>query len=686
MSVHLIKRSLQLLSLALTVSCLLLFFGETAQAQDFNFANSHIPLMSVDGQWRFHVGDNPAWSRPNVDDSKWELLRSDESWASQGHPGYSGVAWYRFQVDVPSDMKDVSLYLPYILTSYEVYVDGRLVGTYGKLPPRPAPYWGGGWFRTYRLLSGNDAGRTLHVAIRVWHWPGWVADFGGGPTGGGALIGDPQSLSTRDSLQNRAHHWDLSGTMILAILQTLAGIGSLMLFQRLRSGREYLWFGIMMLVGAAAGWLTLSYVFNTWNVRETSPLQDAFSVVFIGLAEAGFYLYLLKGKRTLLLKIAVGCLLLVFLYCMVQAIALLVPRVQPWFGTNTVSWLEALLQLPLQIWILLLLFTRARENSLDARMLIAPVTLQVVAQLFQNGAIVTSNLGLQNKLGYNIVLLYRPFQIELLQVVDVLFLLVMLGILVYRFTQTTVEWQRAESDLESARLVQRSLLPQQMPYIRGYSVEMRSVACYAVGGDYLDIVPMPSGEIMIVLADVAGKGLSSAMVGCSFRSALRAMVSSGIPLVEIATRMNTLHFNEGQPSRNRYVTAILLQFDPGSNRIQVVNAGHNPPFLISGAGPERIQKILASGVPIGMLADSTYSQESYSLPPGAKLLLYTDGLTEVFRGDEEFGEARLLQSFLDSELLDAEGILDSLWSVLHNFTDQRDQTDDMSAIVLLREA
>jgi serine phosphatase RsbU (regulator of sigma subunit) len=143
-------------------------------------------------------------------------------------------------------------------------------------------------------------------------------------------------------------------------------------------------------------------------------------------------------------------------------------------------------------------------------------------------------------------------------------------------------------------------------------VEMRSVACYAVGGDYLDIVPMPSGEIMIVLADVAGKGLSSAMVGCSFRSALRAMVSSGIPLVEIATRMNTLHFNEGQPSRNRYVTAILLQFDPGSNRIQVVNAGHNPPFLISGAGPERIQKIPASGVPIGMLADSTYSQESYS--------------------------------------------------------------------------
>jgi serine phosphatase RsbU (regulator of sigma subunit) len=262
----------------------------------------------------------------------------------------------------------------------------------------------------------------------------------------------------------------------------------------------------------------------------------------------------------------------------------------------------------------------------------------------------------------------------------------MLAILVRRFTQTTVGLQRVESDLASARLVQRSLLPQQMPYIAGYSVEVRSIACYAVGGDYLDIVPMPSGEIMIVLADVAGKGLSSAMVGCSFRSAFRAMVNSGIPLVEIATRMNLLHYNEGQQSRNRYVTAILLQFDPASNQIQVVNAGHNPAFLISGTGPESVQRIGASGIPIGMLPASTYHQENYSLLPGAKLLLYTDGLTEVYRRNEEFGEARLLQSFLDCKSVSAQGVLDSLWSMLDDFTDKDDQADDMSAIVLLREA
>jgi serine phosphatase RsbU (regulator of sigma subunit) len=254
-----------------------------------------------------------------------------------------------------------------------------------------------------------------------------------------------------------------------------------------------------------------------------------------------------------------------------------------------------------------------------------------------------------------------------------------------RFHERTVRWQRLESDLASARLVQRSLLPQEMPPIAGYALAMRSVTCYAVGGDYLDIVPMPSGETMIVVADVAGKGLASALVSTSFRSALRAMVNSGIPLVEIATRMNLLHYNEGEESRRRYVTAFFLQLDPATDTMQVVNAGHNPAFLLSG-GPERpVQKIKASGTPIGMLPFSTYSVEKYALPAGARLLLYTDGLTEVFRGDEEFGEARLLQSFLDCNSDSSDCVLDSLWSTLQDFTDEQEQSDDMTALVLLRQ-
>jgi serine phosphatase RsbU (regulator of sigma subunit) len=258
-----------------------------------------------------------------------------------------------------------------------------------------------------------------------------------------------------------------------------------------------------------------------------------------------------------------------------------------------------------------------------------------------------------------------------------------------RFHERTVQWQRLESDLESARSVQRSLLPQQMPHIPGYNLAMRSVTCYAVGGDYLDIVPMVDGRTMIVVADVAGKGLASALVSVSFRSAFRAMVKSGIPLLEIATRMNLLHNGEGEESRRRYVTAIFLELDPADDSITVVNAGHNPAFLVeacaAGAEDGKVQMIHASGTPVGMLPFSSYQTETFPLPKGARLLLYTDGLTEVFRGEEEFGEERLLASFEGCESHTSEQILDTLWSELDAFCD-REQSDDMTALVLQRQA
>jgi serine phosphatase RsbU (regulator of sigma subunit) len=265
-----------------------------------------------------------------------------------------------------------------------------------------------------------------------------------------------------------------------------------------------------------------------------------------------------------------------------------------------------------------------------------------------------------------------------------------------RFHERTVQWQRVESDLASARQVQRSLLPQEMPHIPGYRMATRSVTCYEVGGDYLDIVPMANGKTTIVVADVAGKGLASALVGTSFRSAFRAMVNSGIPLLEIATRMNLLHFNEGEQSRRRYVTAFFLQLDPATDSMDVVNCGHNPAFLVSvsgsGSEPVLVKKIGASGTPVGLLPFSTYEVESFPLPVGSRLLLYTDGMTEVFRtgldggSDDEFGEDRLLQTFLDCPAATTpEKVLERVWSTLDEFGDQ-EQSDDMTAMILMREA
>lgn len=251
-----------------------------------------------------------------------------------------------------------------------------------------------------------------------------------------------------------------------------------------------------------------------------------------------------------------------------------------------------------------------------------------------------------------------------------------------RFHERTIQWQRVESDLASARQVQMSLVPQQMPEISGYDLAARSVTCYEVGGDYLDIVNLPSGEIVIVVADVAGKGLTSALVGSSFRAGLRAMVHSNMSLYDIATRMNLLHYNEGSESRRRYVTAILLKLDPGRHQLEVVNAGHNPGVLIQSDGG--VKKIAATGTPIGMLPFSSYVPQTFSLDPGSRLLVYTDGMTEVFRGADEFGEKRFVESFVTCKEQLAGPTLTSLWQTLEAFSDGQEQSDDMTALVLFR--
>jgi sigma-B regulation protein RsbU (phosphoserine phosphatase) len=251
-----------------------------------------------------------------------------------------------------------------------------------------------------------------------------------------------------------------------------------------------------------------------------------------------------------------------------------------------------------------------------------------------------------------------------------------------RYHERNLEWTRVQRDLEAARLIQRSLLPQKMPHIPGYSIAFRSTACYEVGGDYVDIVELPGRQQIMAVADVAGKGLASAIVSTAFRSAFRAIAVAGVPLTELAARLNEQHFAEGPESRQRYVTAIFLKLDAVTHTLEVVNAGHNPGFLLRSGDAHQIG---ASGTPIGLVPGMQYSSEHFDFSPGSKLLLYTDGLTEVFRGEDEYGPERLLDTFRQYTVTDSAAILDSLWQELHDFCGGSHQEDDMTALALLRE-
>ncbi|MBV8632650.1 MAG: serine/threonine-protein phosphatase, partial [Silvibacterium sp.] len=245
-----------------------------------------------------------------------------------------------------------------------------------------------------------------------------------------------------------------------------------------------------------------------------------------------------------------------------------------------------------------------------------------------------------------------------------------------------LQWARVQQDLEAARAIQKSLLPRSMPEIQGFSIAGRSTTCYEVGGDYLDSIALPDGSHLMVVADVAGKGLASAIVATSFRSALRSLAGQLLPLEELATRVGQQHWEEGTEARRRYVTAVFLRLCPELGEIEIVSAGHNPVTLVQPDGA--IRMIESSGTPLGILPGMTYSVEVFPFPPGSRILLYTDGLTEVFRDEDEFGPERLSAAFRNSPTPHAEPTLDHLWETLAGFSLNAPQTDDMTALAICR--
>jgi serine phosphatase RsbU (regulator of sigma subunit) len=160
------------------------------------------------------------------------------------------------------------------------------------------------------------------------------------------------------------------------------------------------------------------------------------------------------------------------------------------------------------------------------------------------------------------------------------------------------------------------------------------------------------------------------------------MAMTGMPLDRLAAEMNDLHYAEGPEARLRYVTCIVLRLDPAAHSVECVNAGHNPGFLLNGAGDH--VPVEASGPPLGMFPARRYSVQRLRMTPGDRLLLYTDGLIEVFQGDEEFGEQGLRESFRNCPEQTAGATLDRLWNQLRDFAQGCAQSDDMTALALFR--
>jgi len=232
--------------------------------------------------------------------------------------------------------------------------------------------------------------------------------------------------------------------------------------------------------------------------------------------------------------------------------------------------------------------------------------------------------------------------------------------------------EKLDREADEARQIQQSLLPRSSPYIPGMVVAGTSVPVSAVGGDWYDFIPLDDGRWALVLADVSGKGTAAALLMSATRGMVRSLAACCGP-ASVLTKLNRLMV-EDFPS-GRFVTMIYAVLDPATRTLTFSSAGHLPPLLINLSGAHYLET--DQGLPLG-LAHGGYSEKSITLAPDARVVFYSDGLTEATNsGDEEFGSARLLEAARD-----ADACPDKLIESVRRFANGQGLQDDATAILI----
>ncbi len=239
------------------------------------------------------------------------------------------------------------------------------------------------------------------------------------------------------------------------------------------------------------------------------------------------------------------------------------------------------------------------------------------------------------------------------------------------------EQRRAlEDDLELAGKIQRELLPKQSISVKGWEFGYRYKPAGIVSGDFCDFIPLNDSTFFFVLGDVSGKGISASLMMSQLHALTRSFLSFGLPLVEIVRRTNRL-FCESILSNN-YATMIFGRAN-SEGEIEFCIAGHNPPMILK---ENEITRIRATGIPVGLFCNSEYNVCKFKLESGNTILTYTDGLTESFVNETEYGETRLLEYFLKAGSQPPDLILDDLLKDHSAFLNGTNASDDVTVAVL----
>jgi serine phosphatase RsbU (regulator of sigma subunit) len=249
--------------------------------------------------------------------------------------------------------------------------------------------------------------------------------------------------------------------------------------------------------------------------------------------------------------------------------------------------------------------------------------------------------------------------------------------------------RRTAQEMEIARQVQARLFPQKLPAMKTLEYTGACIQARKVGGDYYDFLELRPGRLALVLADIAGKGVSGALLMANLQANLRSQYAMAVDdLPRLLASVNRLFYESTDDAS--YATLFFADYDDSSRKLRYANCGHLPPLLLRACGnsPDQASKALktewlrSTCTVMGMFEAWHCEIAEVELAPGDMLVLYTDGVTEATNSDgEEFGETHLLETLGSNSHLPVKSLLQTVVGAIQQFSRGNEQQDDVTLVI-----
>ena len=252
--------------------------------------------------------------------------------------------------------------------------------------------------------------------------------------------------------------------------------------------------------------------------------------------------------------------------------------------------------------------------------------------------------------------------------------------------------RRTNQEMEIARKVQARLFPQKLPAMNTLEYTGACIQARKVGGDYYDFLELRPGRLALVLADIAGKGVSGALLMANLQANLRSQYALAVDdLPRLLASVNRLFYENSDDAS--YATLFFADYDDSRRKLRYANCGHLPPLLLRAASSQEVpnqnqaprhnvERLRSTCTVMGLFEDWHCEIAEVQLAPGDMLVLYTDGVTEATNADgEEFGESRLLATLESNSRLPVGPLLQAVVEAVQQFSNGSEQQDDITLVI-----